>query len=313
MHHYHQFYVITEDLAHLMENWADSHGFKIPDEDYFYNLHLELRHKVENILNSEHKSVMVDSIPYDMIQNSLNSEVLNFVDIHNNLFAYDAVVSIDHVYGASLSVEHSMLEISRAVDENGNDAGYIPRGDNPSIKQQIKELSQSIQTVLLVDDGWWSGKTLLLIADMFMQHRIKVVGVVVGLSVKENNTPLLRSSVVSYNQFRPVLDWVCERDFFYGSPFGGRSVLGYPRHGMYYPSTFDTLNNWASLIDNGSFHSFCVNSSIQLFADIEELSNRKVLLGDLDRIPFEMKGLDDKQSFIQAMQRLARKPFAQAS
>jgi len=302
MHSHHKYYVVTEDLHTVMAQWAEESGFVIPDENYFDHNHLHLRQHLETALNTPTNTVLVESLPYEMISEKLNINTLNFVDRHGNLFGYDKVVSLDHIYGTALPCRHEMLEISRVVNEEGEDIGYTPRGNYKSIEEQVAILSQGIESVLLVDDGLWTGKTVEHIINLFNSNKIEVVGVVVGVRINKGELPFLYKAVETYDRFRPVLDWVCERDFFFGAPYGGRSVAGYTRIGMYYPSNSVTLSNWASVNDDGAFRQFCLQASIDLFRRIEKLSSKPVLLGDLARVPYEMRMRSESEEFVPLLQ-----------
>jgi len=103
-----------------------------------------------------------------------------------------------------------------------------------------------------------------------------------------------------YDRNRPVEDWVCERDFYLGAPYGGRTVIDDSLQreacsvkgvsiGAFYPETDKWLKNWASVDErSGQFRTFCYQQSMTLFREIEKLSGKAVGLTLLDRLPLSV-------------------------
>ena len=86
----------------------------------------------------------------------------------------------------------------------------------------------------------------------------------------------------TYNQ---VVDEVCERDFYLGIPYSGRSLMGGENFGLSYILPFGNPEAWASIPNEYQkfFSIFCINQTIKLFEEIENSSNKIVDCSDIDR------------------------------
>lgn len=307
----HHHYVVTEDLYPIMRNWAEKRGFVIPDVRWFaYNHHL-LRVELENTLNQdkEDKVTIVDSLPYHYVTGHLKSTVHVIESREEFRVDLGSVVSLDQVY--SMEFDHlfcSNLEVNRVVDIEGKDLGNSVRPNTPSLEEQIENFKRAItsRSVIVIDDGIWTGHTMRWAVNALQNQGLNVVAVVVGIRHKEpGNVPDLgvpesriyeTQLYLSYE--RPILDWVCERDYFPGVPFGGRTVidknlygkLEYPTSiGAYYIDRPEWLKSWASIEDSTeTFRAFCYQRSLALFEEIERSSGKEVLVRDLPRISLRM-------------------------
>ncbi|MDD4761824.1 MAG: phosphoribosyltransferase family protein [Candidatus Pacebacteria bacterium] len=305
----HLHYIVTEDLCPLIHHWAEKKGFIAPNPNWFGRNHQLLRTALDNVLNSGDRVVIVDSLPHRYITGTIHPFLNRLL---GREIEFRSIISIDNSYLPENNFDTLSLEITRGVDAYGNDLGKIARPYCLSVQDQIeafrKERSGINNDVVVVDDGIWTGGTIKMAIDALRYRGFNVVKVVVGVHIKNRGKVINLGipvnhlfSVQTYeDDNRPVLDWLCERDFFPGVPFGGRTVIDkelqsffFPEDrktiGAFYPENKTWLKDWASINDSmNSFAAFCFSRSIALFEEIELLSGKKVLVRDLDRIPLFM-------------------------
>lgn len=309
----HHHFVLTEDLFPIMTNWAKDYGFTIPNSRWFSQNHKQLRVAIEDALSrgTPDKVVIVDSLPCSYIASQIKVKI-NEIESRGDLNVdIGSVVSLDRVYSLELgNLVCYPIEINRVVDRCGNDLPRSPRPGTLSLFEQINQFKQSITSnhIIVVDDGIWTGETLKQVIAELQQQKLNVVAVVAGIKHKEPgkliNLGIDASKVwaiqtyVSYE--RPIWDWVCERDFFPGVPFGGRTVNFNDKNiGAYYVESNEWLNKWASINDDGSFRKICYTLSLNLFREIERLSNKSLLVANMPRLPLKvaLKGVDAEDNF----------------
>ncbi|PIR92705.1 hypothetical protein COU01_00330 [Candidatus Falkowbacteria bacterium CG10_big_fil_rev_8_21_14_0_10_44_15] len=305
----HQHYIISEDLYPLMQTWSEKTQFIVPDKEWFARNHQYLREAVNKVLNTGTKIYIIDSQPYHYIVSALQPMIYDFM---GKEIDFDSVISLDKVYPLALSCKVFSLHITRGIDGHGRDLGRQVYPHTPPLETQISNFQKTVSgfnyNVVVVDDGMWTGNTMQWALQTLREHHYTVVGVVVGLCIRKRgkvtDLELPHHKICAVQTYesdnRPVLDWVCERDFFPGIPFGGRTVFDNQLSSIFLPEQRKTigafytedpqwLQEWASIKDmNGEFRIFCIHRAISLFLEIERLSGRKVYLGDLDRIPLSI-------------------------
>lgn len=310
-HSDHHHYLLTEDLGVLMRNWATHTGFVVPETRWFAQNHLLLRHALEHALQDKPEITLVDSLPHHHMAGEIQRLVYQLHSNQELNIDLGCVISLDQVYTLDTTYNPEKLHVNRVTDPQSGAIEHQQRLGFPSIDEQIVELRRSLDSlyVIVVDDGIYTGDTMQWVLRKLRQHNIDVKAIVVGVQVKHPgqvvdygiNGNYIRT-VETYSSSRPVLDWVCERDFFVGTPLGGRTLKGKEGYskdgktiatGAFYPVRQQWLADWASISDpDGEFGRFCLDRSDALFSEIEKLSGRPVLLGDLERLPVEV--LDDE-------------------
>lgn len=303
-HHGHHHYIVTEDLYPLMRGWAKRYGFVVPDQHWFAYNHKLLRQALEEALTSSDRVVIVDSLPYTYVLEELQVLVYG---LHSQLdIEIGCVISLDRVYGLEMTCPHFLLEINRLTHLETKDVDHEARPHTASIDEQIHQLIREMTSyhVIVVDDGIWTGDSMRWILQRLQEHSVVVEAVVVGIHVKQPGHAVDHEipagkvrAVQTYTKTRPVLDWVCERDFFVGVPLGGRTIVDHQSDscphdwqsvGAFYSTKAEWLKDWASINRNPfTFMRFCLERSIAMFTEIEKLSHMPVLLHQLDRLPLQ--------------------------
>lgn len=162
------------------------------------------------------------------------------------------IVSLDDRY---LSADNR-LGISRGVDTQLDDTGYVPRVGYPSIETQLAQLSGLGREVVVTDDVVFSGEMLAWLADRLALRSVKIGGVVCGIAIREGIEKLnaMGIGVEAMQTFEEVEDELCERDFavVLGS---GRRIADLDTNALYFDPEYGRPTTWAS-IPAGSARDF---------------------------------------------------------
>jgi hypothetical protein len=305
-------YVISQDLWILFSGWAKRLGFKIPDKNYFIDLSKGIASDLQSIFDKSGRGINVELISSDKLHKQIGWKLPKASN--------DAIISLDKVYFAG----NFQLEINRAVRkerEKWEDLDECSRPGFISIDQQFDSICSKINgnnRVLVVDDGCWSGDSISWAVKELQKRNINVDKVLVGIFIDSGksllNVPL--EFIIRYSA-DSILDWICERDFLLGAPYGGRTVvddslceLHRKSYGAYYLWGMGDYVNWASLNLNEDlvkwFTKQCILRAIHLFCSIEDLSGKPVLMNDLSRLPYGIE-FEYNEKFIDVLGRLDRK------
>ncbi|MDD5566811.1 MAG: phosphoribosyltransferase [Patescibacteria group bacterium] len=276
-------YLVTEDLEFLMRRWAERVGFSCPSSDFFRTLQQELLGYLRTIFR-----------PLELIE---------LADLSGKLQAAIAaraagtiVVSIDQIYNQT----PYHLECNRVADPSTCQIiGEAQRAGFPSLVEQIRALPDS-SAILLVDDGCYSGGTLLRITELMRENGYVVSQVIVGIIIGRPGNQLLAKhpwvELVGVREYPAVVDWVCERDFYVGVPLSGRTagrrvdsqvIPCEPEVALPYCLPFGDPISGASIPTDCviDFSRFVLDQSIKLWQAVGECSGRPVLCRDVPRLP----------------------------
>ncbi len=275
-------YIVTEDLAYLMGDWSGKKGFRIPDSNYFYSLQGRL---VEYLSRIFPKVIHLD---IEKLSSGLKAKIAK-TDGH-------LVVSIDQIYN---NADHH-LESNRIADLDTMEViGEAQRPGHPSLEDQVLGLPQS-KPLVLVDDGCFSGDTLVRIYQLLQKKGYQVAKIIVGLVIDRADNRFVKEypqvPLVAVREFDNVIDWVCERDFYIGVPLSGRTA-GHRENGIIRPCEpevsvpyclpFGNPIKGASIPTDRAveFSQFMINISIELWDRVSQESDRDVLCRDVPRLP----------------------------
>ena len=303
-------YLVSQDLWNLFSNWAMNFNFNIPDKDYFNFISHEIISDLQYMFNQVNQEVEVKILYFDQIKNGIGRNVSSIASNYS-------VISLDKVYFSG----DFQLEINRTVcekDGSWKNLGEVGRPGFESISDQIKQFNSKIKNkrVAIIDDGCWSGDSMLRVIKEFHNQEIDVEKISVGILIDNGKIPFdIPLDYVFRFQSSCVVDWICERDFFVGAPFGGRTVAVNcyeinKSYGAYYLFGMGDYANWASLSFNENlvkwFTLRCIERSIDLFETIEIFSRKAVLVKDLSRLPYGVD-LDDDEKFIDVLKNITKK------
>ena len=242
-------YVVSADLSVL---WRRTAGVSLP-EDALEQFRLQGAQKLESIFGA------CDWIA----ENELEDGLVRLLQA-NDL----PVVSLDQVY----TFCGSSLDLTRLVDQNGEEAGYGSRnGDALSLPEKVRNLARNIVggELVLVDDVMFSGAMYAHLIDLFRENGVRVPRVYAGVAIGEGirRMKTIDCEVFAVRTYDEVIDEVCERDFMPGAPFSGRAVAGCRNVGMPYLLPFGRPTAWASIPDANarSFSSLFLRLSAEMY------------------------------------------------
>lgn len=304
-----QTYLVSQDLWMLFTNWAKEFGFRIPAKTYFAKLSQKTIRDLQLIFDKEKKNVEVKNISFNRMQQGLQRGI--------SLNPDSLVVSLDKVY----LLGDFQMEINRIVsmkDGEWKDLGEHSRPGFESIEQQLDRIGSRIngKSAIVVDDGCWSGGSISRVVEEFLSRNVQVEKVLVGIFIDSDNKNFSLDVPLEFVFRFPVdsiIDWICERDFLPGTPFGGRTVftdsygkINQKSYGAYYLFGMGDYARWASLQFEKDlvkwFTQQCIKRSIKLFKMIERLSGKLVLMSDLSRLPYGVE-FDYHERFIDVLKR----------
>ncbi|MFA5358417.1 MAG: phosphoribosyltransferase [Patescibacteria group bacterium] len=292
-----KFYLITEDLGNLVRHFLLRDGSQetrdLPTDKILVAPRRLLQTEIKHLLQ-EHR-VLVFKEAY--FRARLNDQV------DKNRSADRLVVAMDYY----ASKPDYILHITRVSIPDQNAPGKWVKINDPrhrpgelSVADQVRSISniakQNQKDIVLVDDGIWSSGTFEHIIKLFAENNVRVVKIVAGIVAKKDLTDssiLDRTDFLHSFESKNMADWICERDFFIGSPFFGRT-LGTnggsepdPRGiGIPYCQPLGDCD-WAS-IDPAraqAFSQLCIKASKSLFLEIEKHLGRQIMVGELRTMP----------------------------
>lgn len=262
-------YVVSADIALLLKERGMQKGFTLPSQEFFFRLREEFSDEFRKMFPS-----------FELVSEEELSSGLRCLEDQVGL----PIVSLDRVYCRG---EYS-LDSTRLVDASGNDCGFGCRFGALPLLQQIRALrARGLHEMAVADDVLFSGTFLERIAGIFSRMGIHVPVVCAGIGIAEGVKRLenFGCEVRCVRLYGEVLDEVCERDFYPGTPFSGRTLKQNRSVGLPYILPFGNPEKWASIPSKHAkeFSMFCLRQTIALFDEIERCSDRAVLCEDLGR------------------------------
>lgn len=178
-------------------------------------------------------------------------------------------LSLDDRYATNVD---GVLGISRGVDENLDDVGYVPRVGYRSIEEQFESIRCLGDEVVLVDDVLFSGEMAVWLTRQLDKLGIKVRGVICGIAIGESvqSMAAIGVDVDAVKYYEDVEDEICERDFAI-VPGSGRRIASLGKSALYFDPIYGRPAQWAS-IEPASVAEFALNSYAR---------NQQLLSGDV--------------------------------
>jgi hypothetical protein len=263
-------YVVSADIYLLLTKWAKLKGFTLPKEEFFIKLRKEFSSYMSKIFPN-----------FELISEKEILEHSTNIVLNNNL----NIISLDTIYFSG----DYLIELTRSVSSDGLDKGLRHRFGSDTLLRQLNTLKNSgIKEVGIYDDVIFSGVLAERIIRLLSTLGINVSKFYAGIGIKEGIDKienLLSIEVNCAHVYNQVVDEVCERDFYLGIPFSGRSLIDENNLGLSYLLPFGKPEAWASIPSEyqETFSIFCINQTIKLFEEIENSSNKIVYCSDIDR------------------------------
>ncbi len=289
----HPTYLITNDLGEKVEYLRHT-GLITPDphSTFFTDVQSDLQRAVDQATpaNVTVRSVKMNDLADDVLARALT-------------FAKDDTLIVSTCPEIANPVRGFTLQVNRLVDFDGNSIGLGPRPGNPSIRDQILAIKNKAggMPIIIVEDGIFSGETMLFVIDQLRAHNVKVSAMIVGFTFPSSAATVQKIKeagidFVSIEEFQNLFDWVPDHDFFPFVPSNGK-VVGIPVKQGYLPFYsydqasysvpylygFCPINKWASIDDEPAkaLTTFCIRATVDLYREIERSNGRTIMISDL--------------------------------
>lgn len=167
------------------------------------------------------------------------------------------VVSLDDRY---LGDATHRLGISRGIDSELNDIGYVPRRGYPALAEQFGRIAALGQEIILADDVLYSGDMISWVSENLARVGVTVRGITAGVAIREG-VDRLTSQGIDVDAaiiFGNVEDELCERDLAV-VPGSGRRIAAQDMSALYFDTDNGKPEQWASISPDVA-RSFCVAS-----------------------------------------------------
>jgi hypothetical protein len=276
-------YIISEDISLLLGSWARENGFLVPIA-LIKLLRQEMHAELERIFGNKVEVITEEALSQGLV------EICRTTDL--------PIVSLDKSY-----LQHEWrLDINRAVDLELNDLGEKERFGCQPLDEQIARLKEAgLCHIALLDDVVFSGNGIVRLSNQLRQSGIEVALIIAGIVIGEGAERITNNeiNILAVRHYAEVIDEICERDFYPGVPFSGRSIYNQSRNvGAPYLRPFGKPEEWASIpaSESDGFSNFCLRQTIALWRGIEKVSDRPVKCSDISRLPIGAP--DDGSRFV---------------
>lgn len=202
------------------------------------------------------------------------------------------VVSLDIAYVEKADFR---LDFSRQVNEENREEGIDQRrgSQTDSLEREFRELERSgVREVALVDDVIFTGHQMRRVILKLGEFGIRVHKVMAGIGVERGLRFVADSGspeIQCVRTYAEVVDQICERDFYPGVPYSGRTRKDLPNGdqnmGVPYFYPFGEPDAWASIPQEWCrrFSRIQLRRTIELWQEIELLSERPVGRKEVER------------------------------
>ena len=217
------------------------------------------------------------------------------------------IVSLDKIYIQPDEKNIFYLDCTRIEGEDS-----IVCRKKESIGDQVKRISISVgsKQILLADDVVFSGSVLRKICAAFAKEGIEVVGIIASISTTEGydyfNQNLKKGLRTNILLGEDVIDQICERDFYFG--IAGSGILVKTQNGFAKAPYFEPFGNpnvRASIPSEyvKSFSSGCIERSIVLWDQIDDLKGKKTLIKEL---PERIVDTESEEEVVKVLKKKGR-------
>ncbi len=201
-----------------------------------------------------------------------------------------------------------MLHVTRCCTNDGVDQeGLRARFGHLEINEQLTTLAKRLEAsadhpveVTLVDDVIFSGGGIELIYRLGLPFSLVVKRVIAGIVIRSECGKRLESLGIGYDAVRvfpepgtstPIIDEICERDFFVFAPMTGRTLADPKRDaGFPYVYPFGNAAKWASFGTMAKIVSQrLIELNMDLLTEIEQTVGQPVRFDHLVREPMGVR------------------------
>lgn len=224
------------------------------------------------------------------------------------------IVSLDKIY---LSNEDAIFLDCTRLDKSEDLISRINPSDINNVDNQIKIISDKLKEIkqnqiVLADDVVFSGSVLRTITNKFKNNQIEVIGVRTPVSTNEAydyfNSKMPLGLRCVYLMGKDFIDQICERDFYFGIAQSGISVKN--SDGEIFKAPY--FKPYGNPIERASipsqyeryFSIRCIERSLDLWLEIEKLSNREIFMRSL---PEKINLTENNQRVVEVLENSVKK------
>lgn len=222
------------------------------------------------------------------------------------------IISLDKVY---LTCDEQKILFLDCTRLDGEEQIVSRKNTNNliSVEMQIRYISEILKSIgqtqiVLADDVVFSGSVLRNVISKFSDNGIEVLGIRTCVSTINSynyfNSKLPLGLKCGYLMENDVIDQICERDFYFGIVQSGILVRGSDGNiskAPYFKPFGDPVKRASIPIEfERRFSNGCIDRSLELWTEIERLSNQKVFMNDL---PERINNVNDNEQVIKTLKR----------
>lgn len=299
-----KYYVLMFDLAEKINLLSDL-DFIIPED--IRKISCQIRHDIDVMIHSYFRSTPEHPIStFNRTMSDVAKELVDRVQQEEQLMKDAMIVSTCHEI--SDLKEHASLQINRIFNFSGRKyLGMGPRPGQPYLEDQlerIRKLSDG-REIILVEDGTFTGKTMIGSVKLLKQYGLKVRAMVIGYvfsKARRNLEKEFSGQIIVVYSFLNYIDWMPDHDFFpfvpncgrvLGEKWNGRTLPYHNHDGMSfavpYLAPFCPPELWQKWTHIPAEHCldmsrYCLDKSISIFRAIEEANETKLTVGAISRL-----------------------------
>lgn len=277
----HGTYVVTYDVASRLQSLRSS-GLSMPlqNDELFEIFHMNLFAKIRQAL----PGIAVDTIE----MGELRRKIWEHVGIRVTDLDKQAVLSTcPEIADSNPKSEGLLLNINRLFNVDGTLIGHGPRPGFAPLTEQFDLLKERIagRSVILIEDGAFTGGTLIRVLRGLEARGITVTTIVIGFCCNGSQAVLnevFKGELVMVHPVPNLIDWIPDHDLIPFVPNCGR-VLGEQRlfdgcipvttadgfsYAYPYILPFGRTEEWASVPTEGAkdLSRLCLETCIALFS-----------------------------------------------
>ncbi len=303
----HGTYVVTYDVASRLQAFRPKAlTIPRPDDQLFERFHMSLFQKIQQAL----PGINIDTIEMSELRRKIWEQVNERI---TDLGQQAVLSTCQEIADSNPKSEGLILNINRLFNTDGQLIGHGPRPGFEPLEKQYDDLAKKIsgRSVVLIEDGAFSGGTLRSVLHELNNRGITVTAIVIGFCCTRAKFVLgqfFRGELVIVHPIENLLDWIPDHDLIPFIPNCGR-VLGEPGANGFMPVRktegfsyaypyilpFGKIEEWASLPIEGAqdLSRLCLETSIELFSRVGPKMTIGELLGANPRVsmPIEI-GVD---------------------
>lgn len=280
-------YLITADVYLLLQQWANENNFVLPPQAFFKKMHAAALSTLRSALG---KNVKVVSLQAELLAENVAVIIQRMENVP--VVAMDPLLfNIPTGSRPLLTFQSTRLSTYKSGQWDKLEEG--PRPYFPSLKDQAQQIAKSIKKystnrVIVIDDGCYDGDSLKNCVQLLTKEGLQVVGAVVGVHRKKGLSQVFTCPFQAVHTYKEtdLVDWICERDFFPGIPYGGRTILTNGEVATqfelaaYYLHNFGLVEKWASIPEDKTldFSNAMLNISCLIFEEIQKTNQNQLVL-----------------------------------